>query len=269
MALPASGQLSMNDIRVELGVPSQAPMSLQAASIGTYATINTCSPSRPNSSSPYAISEWYSYCHTCPCFSDITSDPETTVTEACCSIFFNPDQTVGNRTTFCNSTTLTNPSWGTLPTGDYYVSYGQYVLVGITNGNNTAVVLSSCSTCPTCPTPTPTPTRTATPTLTATPTPTPTTPEATYTPTPTSTPTPTRTPTPNPVQVVKLFECPLYGSRVLSVTYTSAPVDGDAIQVTSGSFTGCFTVSYFKPGTGSDGALGDYFSIGICDNCTI
>jgi hypothetical protein len=176
MALPASGQLSMNDIRVELGVPSQAPMSLQAASIGTYATINTCSPSRPNSSSPYAISEWYSYCHTCPCFSDITSDPKSTATDACCSIFFNPDPTVGNRTTFCNSTTLTNPSFGTFSTGDYYVSYGgQYVLVGITNGNNTATVLSSCSTCPSCPTPTPTPTRTPTPTPTSTPTPTPTT----------------------------------------------------------------------------------------------
>ena len=169
MALPASGPLSMNDIRVELGVPSQAPMSLEAASIGTYGTINTCSPSRPNSSAPYAISEWYSYCHTCPCFSDITSDPEFTTDEACCSIFFNPDPTVGNRTTFCNSTTLTNPSWGTFSTGDYYVSYGgQYVLVGITNGYNTAAVLSACSTCPT-----PTPTVTPTPAVTPTPTPTP------------------------------------------------------------------------------------------------
>jgi len=183
MALPASGTISMNDIRVELGVPSQSPMSLEAASIGTYATINTCSPSRPNSSAPYAISEWYSYCHTCPCFSDITSDPKSTATDACCSIFFNPDPTVGNRTTFCNSTTLTNPSFGTFSTGDYYVSYGgQYVLVGITNGNNTAAVLSSCSTCPSCPTPTPTPPETPA-----------------QTPSNTPTPTPTITPTPSPV----------------------------------------------------------------------
>lgn len=67
MALPPSGTLSMNDIRVELGISTQSPFSLADASTGVYVAINTCSQYRPNGVSPYAISEWYSYCHTCTC----------------------------------------------------------------------------------------------------------------------------------------------------------------------------------------------------------
>ncbi len=101
-------------------------------------------------------------------FSDITSDPKASGSEACTSIFFNPDPTVGNQSTFCSSTTLTNPSYGAFATGTYYISYGgNYVQVSITNGNNTATVTSSCTVCPT---------PTSTPTNTPTPTPTPTTP---------------------------------------------------------------------------------------------
>jgi len=67
MPLPPSGVLSMNDIRVELGISTQAPFSLKDASTGVYVTINTCSEYRPNGVSPYAISEWYRYCHSCTC----------------------------------------------------------------------------------------------------------------------------------------------------------------------------------------------------------
>ena len=67
MALPSSGTLTMAQIRTELGVTGQAPFSLRSASIGTYATINTCSQYRPDGSSPYTIAEWYSYCHSCTC----------------------------------------------------------------------------------------------------------------------------------------------------------------------------------------------------------
>jgi hypothetical protein len=97
-------------------------------------------------------------------FSDITSDPKASAGEACSSIMFNPDPTVGNGTTFCNSTTLTNPSYGSLPTGTYYIHYNfQYVQVSLTNGDNTVAVTSACASCPTS-TPTPTPTVTPTPT---------------------------------------------------------------------------------------------------------
>jgi hypothetical protein len=109
-------------------------------------------------------------------FSDITSDPKASGSEACTSIFFNPDPTVGNQSTFCSSTTLTNPSYGAFATGTYYISYGgYYVQVYITNGNNTASVTSSCTVCPTpTSTPTNTPTQTNTPSNTSTQTPTPT-----------------------------------------------------------------------------------------------
>jgi hypothetical protein len=83
-------------------------------------------------------------------FNDFTSDPEVNASEACSGFFFNPDPTVGNASTFCGSTTLTNPSYGQFATGTYYISYGvQYVQVSITNGNNTATVISSCVSCPT------------------------------------------------------------------------------------------------------------------------
>lgn len=82
-------------------------------------------------------------------FNDYTSDPETTSSEACTSILFNPDPTVGNASSFCTSTTLTNPAYGQFSTGTYYIAYnGNYVQVSLTNGNNTVTVTSACSSCP-------------------------------------------------------------------------------------------------------------------------
>lgn len=67
MALPSSGPISMSMVRTELGVPTQAPFSLNTAEDGGYATLNTCSYDRPSSANPASISEWYGYCHTCTC----------------------------------------------------------------------------------------------------------------------------------------------------------------------------------------------------------
>lgn len=63
MALPTSGLISANNIRTELGIPSQAPFSITSAATGGYVTINQSSPSKPNSTTPHAISEWYGYNH--------------------------------------------------------------------------------------------------------------------------------------------------------------------------------------------------------------
>lgn len=63
MTLTGSGQISFNDIRVELDVPSQAPFSLASAATDTYGYINRCTGMYPNSSAPHAISEWYGYDH--------------------------------------------------------------------------------------------------------------------------------------------------------------------------------------------------------------
>ena len=65
MALPASGQISMNDIRVELGVPSQSPFSLNTARQGGYVALNQFSPSVPPYSGQVSLASWYNYCQSC------------------------------------------------------------------------------------------------------------------------------------------------------------------------------------------------------------
>lgn len=83
MTLPASGQISFNDLRVELGIPTQAPFSITTAATNGYVTINTSSPSYPNSSAPHAISEWYSYnhnasvCNNLGSFATTATDPQS------------------------------------------------------------------------------------------------------------------------------------------------------------------------------------------------
>jgi hypothetical protein len=67
MALQGSGSISMSQINSELGRSSTSTISLDSAENGSYATINTCSSSRPSSSNPASMSEWYSYNHTAAC----------------------------------------------------------------------------------------------------------------------------------------------------------------------------------------------------------
>jgi hypothetical protein len=92
MALPSSGQLGLNDIRIELGIPSQAPLSLASASLGLYVPINQNSILKPNATAPFAISEWYGYNHT------TTATPTPTPTRT-----LTPTQTL----TATNTPTLT------------------------------------------------------------------------------------------------------------------------------------------------------------------
>ena len=63
MTLQSSGQISFSQINTELGRSSTATISIKDAELGNYGTINAASTSKPNGSSPYAISEWYSYNH--------------------------------------------------------------------------------------------------------------------------------------------------------------------------------------------------------------
>ena len=65
MALPGSGTISMNDIRIELGVPSQAPFSLDTARAGGYVALNPYSPTLPPSTGTVSLASWYSYCQSC------------------------------------------------------------------------------------------------------------------------------------------------------------------------------------------------------------
>jgi hypothetical protein len=63
MALPRSGQLGLSQINSELGRRATSTLSLDGAENGLYGTINGNSRSRPSSTNPAAISEWYSYDH--------------------------------------------------------------------------------------------------------------------------------------------------------------------------------------------------------------
>ena len=59
MALTASGQISLGDIAIEMGVsPSNVSLTTQSTT-----GINTNSTSKPDGSTPHAISEFYSYDH--------------------------------------------------------------------------------------------------------------------------------------------------------------------------------------------------------------
>ena len=171
MALPSSGQISMDDIRIELGVPTQSPFGLNEARSGTYAAINPCSTYKPPATGQISLSDWYGYNHTqaCPFYEIVFYG--TTTDEACYSPISNFPMT-GNGTTFCNSTTFTSASWNAIATGNYVLEFsGQIRNVSHTSGQGYATTIDAgCGTCPT-QTPTPTPTPTATPTPTPTPTP--------------------------------------------------------------------------------------------------
>lgn len=71
MPLPASGQVSIGDIRTELqnGGTSSYRLSYAGQQNGAvktsgYVPLNKSSSSKPNTSSPFAVSEWFSYNHT-------------------------------------------------------------------------------------------------------------------------------------------------------------------------------------------------------------
>ena len=74
--LQSSGQISMSQINTELGRASNGQISLNVYSAGGVAVvqvgsgtvnINQCSASRPNTSAPTSMNEWYSYDHSASC----------------------------------------------------------------------------------------------------------------------------------------------------------------------------------------------------------
>ena len=74
MAVPGTGAISLGRIRQELqtsnyagGPYTSAATELDNAENGSYATINTCSPSYPLSANPAKMSEWRNYDHDAPC----------------------------------------------------------------------------------------------------------------------------------------------------------------------------------------------------------
>jgi hypothetical protein len=96
MTLTGSGQISFNDIRVELNVPSQSPFTLGESSRNIYATIQQCQTPFPSSTNPDSISEWYGYNH--------SATASLTINEA------SMDYTSSNCTDACNALAVGNDS---------------------------------------------------------------------------------------------------------------------------------------------------------------
>lgn len=114
MALPNSGQLSMNDIRRELNRSTTTNFSLDGAESGTYGSINTQSSSRPNNSRPAAISEWYGYDHDAgPSLNPFFTGYDSFNANTACRLA-NSRTVWGNGTTLQNSGRIYRNSSGTL-----------------------------------------------------------------------------------------------------------------------------------------------------------
>lgn len=78
MALPSSGEISINDIYQELGNSSGNDISLNDLEDGVHGSINQNSPDKPDGITPNAISEWYGYDHSIT--TTTTTSPTTTTT---------------------------------------------------------------------------------------------------------------------------------------------------------------------------------------------
>jgi len=67
MALPASGQLNVSDLRTEMDLSSVSNFSFSYAATGNYVKLNSQSPSLPtaNPFNNFNLTQWYSYCHKC------------------------------------------------------------------------------------------------------------------------------------------------------------------------------------------------------------
>lgn len=64
MALPLSGDLSFNQIGVEIQRASGAILDIKDAELGVYVPLNVYSTYKPNGAVPCSVSEWYGYNHT-------------------------------------------------------------------------------------------------------------------------------------------------------------------------------------------------------------
>jgi len=111
--LPTSGQITMDMIRAELGVPSQANFSLDNARDGVYAPLNPYSPYLPPLSGQVKVSDWYGYCHTCTTlyshtvyYSDAFSGGFASAADACSGTRSHPITVYSSSSTLTTSSTL-------------------------------------------------------------------------------------------------------------------------------------------------------------------
>lgn len=142
MTLQSSGQISFSQLNTELGRSSTSTIALKSAAIGTYASINTNSTSKPDASAPHAISEWYSYNH--------SAAPAYTTPLATGSLILELD--AGNSTSYPGSGTTWydlsgNSSNATLYNGPTFTSgtndSGSFILDGANDYIDTGITIQA------------------------------------------------------------------------------------------------------------------------------
>jgi|ETN01SMinimDraft_4_1059930.scaffolds.fasta_scaffold08840_3 hypothetical protein len=136
MALASSGQISMSQINTELGRSSSSQISLDSAENGSYATINSNSSSKPSSSNPASMSEWYSYNHSA---GGIVTD----------NLVFHMDAgNTSSLSSYSNGASINNVTWSdlqnsynaTIKGSTYTTTYGGGINFG-TTGNTSNYIL--------------------------------------------------------------------------------------------------------------------------------
>jgi uncharacterized repeat protein (TIGR01451 family) len=96
MALPLSGDLSFNQIGVEIQRPSGAILDIKDAELGVYVPLNVYSTYRPNGVVPCSVSEWYGYNHTQSQFTPFFQVVKNSVASTTVNTNFNMWITVAN-----------------------------------------------------------------------------------------------------------------------------------------------------------------------------
>lgn len=108
MPLPAAfATISLGDINVELGRSRTSTISIDTAENGGYGAINTNSTSRPSSTNPASVSEWYSYNHTAAPANSITFSSGFSYTGSSSTSFSGTVTIVGATATFFARSTST------------------------------------------------------------------------------------------------------------------------------------------------------------------
>jgi len=112
MVLPSTGNtISFNQIRIELGISSQAPFSIETAENGGYVALNKCAVPQPSSANPASISEWWSYDNSAVSTEIGLMDSSTVSCADVCSqpvdgdttLYWNTGQTTVYTDTTCNT----------------------------------------------------------------------------------------------------------------------------------------------------------------------
>jgi hypothetical protein len=132
----------MNDIRIELGVPTQSPFSLDTARSGGYVALNIYSPTLPPSTGQVSLADWYGYCQSCDVYYLSYND-----TSALACVNIDPITVISNTIPIGVGSILTYTYGALVPYPYYYSDGSNWYYVDI-NGSEQTEVMSTGSCAP-------------------------------------------------------------------------------------------------------------------------